>query len=88
LLFHSSNGTVCCSEYPITITPVLIEEGYHFSGCQGNFVIKTQAEMNNLMCYRSEFWDDSRIAAWTQYWTEKNIDFGMFQIIAVILGGV
>jgi hypothetical protein len=73
------NGT-----YPITITPILIEGGEHFGGVQGNFVIKTQAELNNLMCHRSEFWVDSIIAACYQYWAEKNINFDNFQIIAVI----
>ncbi|MCL2241809.1 MAG: protease complex subunit PrcB family protein [Chitinispirillia bacterium] len=56
--------------YPITIKPVLIEEGqYVCRGGTGNFVIKTQAEFDSLICL---------------YSTGKNINFGTHQVIAVI----
>ena len=48
--------TISCDKYPITIKPVLIAEGDAFGGGAGNFVIKTQAEWDNLICYRSQFY--------------------------------
>jgi hypothetical protein len=78
--------TISCNTYPITIKPVLIAEGDHFNGDKGNFVIKTLAEFDNLMCPRSEFWDSNAIATCSQYLAEKNINFDMYQIIAVIDG--
>jgi hypothetical protein len=75
--------TISCGEYPITIKPVLIEEGRYFgSGCRGNYVIKTQAEWDYLIC--SRFWGDSAIAACRQDFAEKKFNFDMYQIIAVI----
>jgi hypothetical protein len=71
--------TVSCDTYPITITPVLIEEGWEFGGSAGNFVIKTQAEWDNWIC--SGFFDPE---ACSQEFAERNFNFDMFQIIAVI----
>jgi len=76
--------TISCGEYPKTVKPVLVAEGDRFGGGAGNFVIKTQAEWDNLMCFRSEFWDDSMVTTCLHDLAEKNIDFNTFQIIAVI----
>ncbi|MCL2220494.1 MAG: hypothetical protein FWC23_10235 [Chitinispirillia bacterium] len=63
---------VSCDTYPITIKPVLIEEGQDVcGGGAGNFVIKTQAEFDSLICL---------------YSTGKNINFEIHQVIAVIDG--
>ncbi|MDR3013058.1 MAG: hypothetical protein LBU70_07595, partial [Chitinispirillales bacterium] len=56
--------TINCSEYPKKINPVLIEEGRRFGGRQGNFVIRTQAKWDDLIC--SRFWADSAVAACRQ----------------------
>jgi hypothetical protein len=70
---------ISCSEYPKKITPVLIEEGMHFAGNKGNLVIKTQTEWDNLIC--SRFF---AAATCSQNFAEKNFNFDMYQIIAVI----
>jgi len=80
--------TVSCDKYPITITPVLIEEGIggfgNSSGKEEIFVIKTEEEWDNLMCFRSQFCDDSCVTACRRDLAEKNINFDMSQVIAVI----
>jgi len=73
--------TISCDKHPITIKPVLIAEGDIFAGDAGNFVIKTQAEWDNLICYRSQFYGDSVVCRHS-----IDINFDMFQIIAVIDG--
>jgi len=76
---------ISCSTdtYPITIKPVLIAEGESFSGGEGgNFVIKTQAEWDNLVC--SHYFGNNAVTVCNQDFADKNINFDMFQIIAVI----
>ncbi|MDR2586475.1 MAG: protease complex subunit PrcB family protein, partial [Prevotellaceae bacterium] len=77
--------TISCNTYPITIKPVLIAEGDRFNGDKGNSVIKTQAEWDNLInVHCSQYFSNATICR--QYFVDKNIDFDMFQIIAVIDG--
>jgi hypothetical protein len=78
--------TISCSEYPKTIRPVLIAEDCCFGGNdKGNFVIKTQAEWYNLIdVHCSQYFGNGAATACSQDFLEKNINFDMFQIIAVI----